>query len=150
MQDMILKLEDLVYKTSKTILEFGEDVVSYKISEIKWSKKEILGHLIDSAIHNLQRFTEVQFEPKPYIVRKYNQNDLVKVNRYQECTIENIVELWGTLNKQIIFVIKNLSTEELNYKIDIEEDDLKTLDWLIVDYVEHIQHHSKQILNHKQ
>ncbi|TSE09258.1 DinB family protein [Aquimarina algiphila] len=143
MQDMILKLEDLVYKTSKTILEFGEDVVSYKISEIKWSKKEILGHLIDSAIHNLQRFTEVQFEPKPYIVRKYNQNDLVKVNRYQECTIENIVELWGTLNKQIIFVIKNLSTEELNYKIDIEKDDLKTLDWLIVDYVEHIQHHSK-------
>ncbi|WP_282090039.1 DinB family protein [Aquimarina algiphila] len=150
MQDMILKLEDLVYKTSKTILEFGEEVVSYKISEIKWSKKEILGHLIDSAIHNLQRFTEVQFEPKPYIVRKYNQNDLVKVNRYQECTIENIVELWGTLNKQIIFVIKNLSTEELNYKIDIEKDDLKTLDWLIVDYVEHIQHHSKQILNHKQ
>ncbi|WP_425593380.1 DinB family protein [Aquimarina algiphila] len=117
---------------------------------MKWSKKEILGHLIDSAIHNLQRFTEVQFEPKPYIVRKYNQNDLVKVNRYQECTIENIVELWSTLNKQIIFVIKNLSAEELNYKIDIEEDDLKTLDWLIVDYVEHIQHHSKQILNHKQ
>ncbi len=146
MQDTILKLEDLVYKTSKTILELEEDVLSYKISETKWSKKEILGHLIDSAMHNLQRFTEVQFESKPYVIRKYNQNDLVKANNYQEYVVENMVEFWGALNTQIAFVIKNLSREELDYKVNIDVGNLKTLDWLIVDYVEHIGHHSKQIL----
>ena len=49
----------------------------------KWSKQEILGHLIDSAINNLKRFTEIQFLPQPYSVISYRQNELVTVNDYQ-------------------------------------------------------------------
>ena len=48
----------------------------------KWSKKEILGHLVDSGVNNLQRFTEIQFHPKPYVLRNYNQDELVKINDY--------------------------------------------------------------------
>ena len=40
----------------------------------KWSKQEILGHLVDSAINNLKRFTEIQFLPQPYTVISYKQN----------------------------------------------------------------------------
>jgi|TARA_R110000737_G_scaffold264685_1_gene272514 hypothetical protein len=60
----------------------------------KWSKKEILGHLIDSGINNLQRFTEIQFSDRPYVIRKYNQNELVIVNDYQNAEIKEILDFW--------------------------------------------------------
>ena len=50
----------------------------------KWSPQEILGHLIDSAINNLRRFTEIQFLPQPFTVVGYKQDDLVIVNNYQQ------------------------------------------------------------------
>ena len=46
----------------------------------KWSKKEILGHLIDSAINNIQRFTEIQNSEKPYVIKTYNSDALVNAN----------------------------------------------------------------------
>ena len=57
-------------------------VVLHKRASEKWSQKEMLGHLIDSGINNLQRFTEVQFETKSYRIRDYNQNELPKANNY--------------------------------------------------------------------
>ncbi len=54
----------------------------------KWSKQEILGHLIDSALNNLKRFAEIQFSPSPFIVQSYHQNKLVAVNHYQETRVE--------------------------------------------------------------
>ncbi|NJN28609.1 MAG: DinB family protein [Cyclobacteriaceae bacterium] len=52
----------------------------------KWSKKEVLGHLIDSGINNLQRFTEIQYESKPYKVREYKQDELVNPT----CIIDHV------------------------------------------------------------
>jgi hypothetical protein len=36
----------------------------------KWSRQEILGHLIDSAANNHQRFIRVQFEEAPAILTR--------------------------------------------------------------------------------
>ena len=55
----------------------------------KWSKQEILGHLIDSAINNLKRFTEIQFLPQPYTVISYKQNELVIANDYQNLPLQH-------------------------------------------------------------
>jgi DinB family protein len=113
----------------------------------KWSNKEILGHLIDSAINNLKRFTEIQFLPQPYSILAYNQNELVIVNDYQTLPPDHLLDLWQALNRQIVFVVKNIPAEKLDYPVDpqYENKEMKNLGWVICDYVAHMEHHFSQI-----
>lgn len=113
----------------------------------KWSKQEILGHLIDSAINNLKRFTEIQFLPQPYTVISYQQNELVIVNDYQNLQLQQLLDLYQALNRQIVSVVRNIPVEKLDYPVDpqYESKELKTLSWIICDYVAHMEHHFRQI-----
>jgi hypothetical protein len=116
-----------------------------KPSADKWSKNEILGHLIDSAINNLRRFTESQFSEKPYLVTAYNQDGLVKVNKYQARKFDDLLKLWCRLNKQIAFILKDISEEQLETKINLYDLSICDLEFLIEDYITHMKHHLKQI-----
>ena len=100
------KLQQLLNRGLDYISNTPEFELSKKMRPEKWSKKEVLGHLIDSAINNLQRFTEIQYESQPYRLRTYNQNELVKINDYQNSELKDIVELWLALNNRILFIIK--------------------------------------------
>jgi hypothetical protein len=111
----------------------------------KWSPQEILGHLIDSAINNLRRFTEIQFLPQPFTVIGYRQEDLVIVNHYQQLPAEHLLSLWQQLNRQIIYVADKIPDEKLAYTVIISSGESKTLEWLIFDYVDHMEHHLRQI-----
>ena len=113
----------------------------------KWSNKEILGHLIDSAINNLKRFTEIQFLPQPYSIIAYNQNELVIVNDYQTLPLDHLLDVWQVLNRQIVFVVRNIPAGKLHYPVDpqYENEEMKTLSWVICDYVAHMEHHFRQI-----
>ena len=59
----------------------------------KWSKKEILGHLCDSAINNLERYIKIQYEPQPCVLTPYDQVQWVDIQDYQEISIEEIINL---------------------------------------------------------
>ena len=146
MTKTINKLETLLKKGLEYFVEASESEMSKKISIEKWSKKEILGHLIDSGINNLQRFTEIQFEDKPYIIRKYNQNELVKVNDYQNAKTNEIVEFWLSINNRIKNLIESQTEITLNYKIDFEKNNISDLRFLMKDYVDHLEHHLNQIM----
>lgn len=113
----------------------------------KWSKKQILGHLVDSAINNLKRFTDIQVLDQPYIVVPYRQDDLVSLNHYQELPLAHILDLWQSLNRQIVFVVRHIPAEKLAYQVQpgYNQTGMQTLTWLICDYVAHMQHHLKQI-----
>src|SRR5688572_28641543 len=115
----------------------------------KWSKKEILGHLVDSAINNLKRFTEIQFLPQPFTVVSYQQNDLVTVNNYQNLPLDHLLKFWEVLNQHIVYVVKNIPEEKLEYHVDpqYENREMKTLAWIICDYVAHMEHHFKQVFS---
>jgi hypothetical protein len=115
----------------------------------KWSRQEILGHLIDSATNNLQRFNLVQFMPQPYMVYGYRQNELVTVNNYQQLPLEHLLTLWSSLNQQIIYAVENIPAGKLSYTIQLQSGEVKTLAWLIVDYVDHMEHHWKQVFTQK-
>ena len=117
----------------------------HKSSEDKWSKKEILGHLIDSAINNIQRFTEIQYSEKPYQIRPYNQNELVKWNDYQNKNNQDLYDLWLQLNNHILHIIRNQTTETLQYQIILTNDKKANLEFLIQDYFDHFYHHLHQI-----
>lgn len=112
----------------------------------KWSKKQVLGHLVDSAINNLKRFTDAQVLDQPYMIISYRQDDLVALNHYQELPLTHILDLWQSLNQQIIFVVRHIPAEKLAYPVvpGYNQTGTQTLAWLICDYVAHMEHHLQQ------
>lgn len=146
MTEMTYKLEQLLKKGLEYVMQSSELELSKKESEKKWSKKEILGHLIDSGINNLQRFTEIQFEKKPYKIRNYNQKELVKANDYQNSDTKEIVAFWNSINIRILSLIQKQTETTLSYKIELEKNNFCDLRFLIDDYIAHLEHHLKQIM----
>lgn len=144
MQDVIRKFEKLLDENLDYLKNADKAILEFK-PENKWSKKEILGHLIDSSIHNLVRFTEIHYVAKPYIYRSYNQNDLVSINRYQSTDVDELVQLWLSINKQIIRLFKSVENHELQYKIELNDKSIVNLRFLMTDYVDHLEHHVNQI-----
>jgi len=147
MENLENHIEDFPAKMKK----LSSNELLHRNGDGKWSKKEILGHLIDSAINNLKRFTDVQFSALPYKVVAYKQVDLVIVNDYQNLPLDHLLALWQSLNRQIIYVVRNIDDEKLNYPVDpqYENAELKTLGWIIIDYVAHMEHHFRQIFQRK-
>lgn len=113
----------------------------------KWSKKEILGHLCDSALTNLQRFVRAQYEPLPYTVLNYEQNHWVELMDYHNLPAVHILNFWVVLNKQIVAVIENIPEDRLLNSCETGDAKIVTLEWLIKDYLEHMEHHLNQIFN---
>lgn len=141
------ELEKLLIKGERLIAEYSEKDFSCKISSDKWSKKEILGHLIDSGIYNLQRFTEIQFQDKPYVIRSYNQDKLVKVNDYQNSDSRYLLNFWLAINYRILNMIGRQTDKTLAYEIKFENGDSSNLEFLIEDYIKHFEHHLNQIMD---
>ena len=141
------QLEMSIHSFPMKLKQFSAEELLIRPAPGKWSKQEILGHLIDSAINNLKRFTEIQFLPQPYTVISYKQNELVMTNDYQNLSLQHLLELWQALNRQIVLVVKNIPIEKLDYPVDpqYERKELKTLSWIICDYVAHMEHHFRQI-----
>ncbi len=141
----IQKLEQLIHSFYSKRNALNLECFSEKTHPETWSKKEILGHLIDSAINNLQRFTEIQHSPKPYTIRRYNQNELVIANQYQQADLLELVDLWKALNDRALAVVRNLTTSQLDFSIITPNGEQRTLSWLIDDYKVHLEHHLSQL-----
>lgn len=141
MQFTIARFEPLL----SPLLPSGISDLTYKASPEKWSKLEIIGHLIDSAVNNLQRFTEIQFESKPYQITRYNQDELVKANAYQEADPERLAALWLALNQRILALMKQQTEATLAYPIILPDGEPSDLRFLMTDYVDHLEHHLQQL-----
>ena len=139
------RLEYIINLTPKMLTEISEENMSTKPSPKKWSKKEIIGHLIDSATNNHQRFVRGQFENIPEI--SYEQNNWNEFSFYNQIESKQIISFWTIYNKQIIEIIKRIPKENLEKQIKIGNNIL-TLEFLIIDYVEHLEHHLKQIIEY--
>lgn len=110
----------------------------------KWSKKEILGHLIDSAQNNIRRFVVAQYEESPVIV--YDQDKWVSIAGYQQYPSKDLVDLWRLLNLHICHILSNTSAEAARRICDIHGTEAQTIEWLAADYCDHLLHHLHQIL----
>jgi hypothetical protein len=141
------RLEKFIQSIPAMLHQLDDTGLHTRPQPAKWSKKEIFGHLIDSALNNLKRFTEIQFLPQPFKIISYQQNELVAVNNYQDLPLDHLVQLWLSLNRQIVYVVKTIPAEKLEYPVDPQYDnkEMKTLGWVIADYVAHMEHHFRQI-----
>ena len=111
----------------------------------KWSKKQILGHLIDSAANNHQRFVRVQLTNGLSLLG-YAQNDWVAVQHYHSATWSDLLVFWKSYNHHLLHVIANIPAEKLAQTVRVGEGEPVTLGFLVADYVHHLQQHLQQIL----
>src|SRR4030095_564519 len=143
----------LIGEVPQKIKNLPEKDLSSKPAPDKWSKKAILGHLCDSAVNSLSRFVRAQIEPEPFKLVSYAQDDWVRLNHWQEASIEEVLNFWTTLNKKIIQVISKIPEEKLGIMCDVgdaafnPDGENKSLLWLIDDYVLHMEYHLRQIIN---
>ncbi|MCB1018315.1 MAG: DinB family protein [Bryobacterales bacterium] len=108
-----------------------------------WSRKQILGHLIDSAGVNLQRFLRGQIEQGFSLA--YPQEEFVELNGYQQRTFANVFALWLAMNRQLLHVAERIPAEKLSNLCGRGGGEDWTLRFRVIDYVGHMQHHLDQI-----
>jgi hypothetical protein len=140
----IRRLHAILDTVPSQLFRIEDAAFSAKPHPEKWSKKEILGHLIDSAVNNHHRFIRAQLE-EPYTILRYGQNDWVKLNAWQQQESAQVIHLWETYNRQLLEVISRIPEEKLANAC-ISGDERVTLGWLIADYVDHMEHHLRQII----
>ncbi|MGH1519127.1 DinB family protein [Chryseobacterium sp. JK1] len=138
-------LKNIIDKELQRFQNIPEEEWSQKSSSEKWSKKEIIGHLCDSAFTNIRRFVVTQYKENENIV--YDQNEWVKAQNYQNVPTNDLIDLWKLLNYQLIHVVENIPDEALQRTCDTTKTETRvfTLEFLINDYVDHLQHHLKAI-----
>ncbi|MFT3681721.1 MAG: DinB family protein [Ferruginibacter sp.] len=136
------ELEKIVDDYAKRLAEVDERVYVLKPLPHKWSKKEVLGHLIDSAQNNIRRFVVAQYEDKPHIV--YAQDNWVTAANYQQYSTTALIELWGLLNRHMAIILKSMPAGAEG-KLCLTGE-LCSIEWLAVDYIKHLKHHLHQIL----
>lgn len=140
---MVSALASVVAHALPLLSAIPEDAASKKPAPNKWSKKEILGHLIDSAANNHQRFMRLQLQTE-ISLPGYDQDDWVRLNRYQQTTWNEIVALWSAYNRHLASVIESLDDSALGHVWHSPDGDV-TLEFIASDYVRHLRHHLAQI-----
>jgi hypothetical protein len=121
----------------------------------KWSRKEIVGHLIDSASNNHQRFVRAQFTDE-LICPTYDQDAWVRAQHYRDAPWRELVSLWALFNQQIARVMDAIPAEartmsRVRHNLDqvafrtIPAGEPTTLEYFMRDYVVHLEHHLGQI-----
>ncbi len=136
-------LKSIIDESEMHFHNITEEEWNAKPSAIKWSKKEILGHLCDSAMNNIRRFVVSQYETDNKIV--YAQNAWVTSQGYRHACYKDVAALWKLLNEQLIRILETMPAEKLLNTCITEEK--HTLQWLAEDYIVHLNHHLAQIGN---
>jgi hypothetical protein len=122
-----------------------ETVFSAKPAPDKWSKKEILGHLIDSAANNHQRFVRAQFEDSPNIA--YDQDKWNEFSYHYLMRKDDLIDFWLDYNRYLLKLIKHIPNFKLSKTVKVG-DKTHTLQFIIEDYLVHMEYHLKQIVEY--
>jgi hypothetical protein len=156
MQEFLEDFRQTIGAASEQLMQISAEQSQLPRAAGKWSPKEIIGHLIDSASNNHQRFVRAQFSDD-LIFAGYEQEGWVRVQNYQGEPWSELVQLWKLYNQHILHLMSLIPEEtclKLRYKHNLHqiasdtltEDEPVTLDWFMRDYVDHMKKHLKQIL----
>ena len=120
-----------------------------------WSPKQELGHLIDSAANNHQRFVRGQFTDD-LVFPGYDGDQWVDAQHYNDASWLDLIDLWGAYNTHLLHVI-SIIPESVRSKqrdkhsfdkvafVTVDQTNPTTLEYLIRDYLVHLKHHLEQI-----
>ncbi|KPM49040.1 DinB family protein [Jiulongibacter sediminis] len=145
MQETAERLRQLINSQIGTLKLVSEAEASVKPSPQKWSKKEILGHLIDSATNNQTKFVKTM-ETGGQDLPGYHQDEWVELQAYQKANWLQLIDLWRAINLHLAHLIENTPESTLQNTLTIENAGPFTLEFIMKDYIEHTKHHLLQIL----
>ncbi len=160
MNDFIDDFRRLVERSAEALLKISEADSARRPASGKWSPKEIVGHLIDSASNNHQRFVRAPFKDD-LVFPGYDQDAWVTAQRYQEAPWEDLVELWRAYNLHLAHVMaatpeaarlrehRRHNFHQIAWQT-VPKGEPTTLDYFMRDYVTHLRHHLRQILGSAQ
>lgn len=156
MQDFLDDFRQTVEAAADRLMVISEKQSQTPRGDGKWSAKEVIGHLIDSAANNHQRFVSAQFTDD-LVFSGYEQEEWVRVQAYNREPWQQLVQLWKHYNLHLLHLMSAMPTETrtktrtkhtLN-KIAwqaVAETEAVTLDYFMRDYVAHMKNHLQQVL----
>jgi hypothetical protein len=153
--DYITDLRDTVERTAAHLLGVPAEAAARRPAPGKWSAKEVVGHLIDSASHNHQRFVRAQLEDD-LVFPGYAQEEWVRTQHYQDAPWPELVTLWRDYNFHVARVMaavppavrhrehRRHNLHQIAWRT-VPAESPATLDYFMRDYVGHLKHHLQQI-----
>jgi aspartate racemase len=156
MPSYVAHLRRLVVESVPRLLALPDAATAERPAPHKWSSREILGHLIDSAANNHQRFVRVRFQDS-LVFPGYEQDAWVAAQDYEGAPWPELVALWRGYNLHLARIMDGVPTairtrstsdhnlDDIAWKT-IPRGEPTTLDYLMEDYVDHLEHHLRQIL----
>jgi DinB family protein len=156
MPEYVVTLRNAIERFTPILEEMPQERTRHRPAPGKWSPREIIGHLIDSASNNHQRFVRALFQDD-LIFPGYAQDEWVSAQRYREAPWHDLLELWRSFNLHIARVMEAAPSEQrlrprARHNLDelawkpVPRDQPATLDYFMADYVAHLQHHIDQII----
>ena len=155
MLEYAAELRDSVQRATTHLQKMSDAASQNRPAPGKWCPREIIGHLIDSASNNHQRFVRAQFE-EDLIFPGYQQDAWVAAQHYRDAPWSELIELWRQFNLHIARVMESVPKDERDrprarHNLDeiawttLSRDEPATLDYFMRDYVGHLKHHLAQI-----
>ena len=147
---------DTIVSAKARLSDIPETQSRQKNSPDDWSPAEIIGHLIDSAANNHQRFVRAQFTDD-LVFPGYEQERWVSSQKYSDEPWPEVIQLWSSYNLHLLHVVSVIPEDVLTkprspHTLDqiafnlVDKNNPATLEYLIRDYVDHLRHHLDQIL----
>jgi len=128
----------------RKLLSFTDESASQPLREGGWSRKQLLGHLIDSAANNHQRFVRAQMEDA-LVSPGYAQESWVETQQYQRVSWNQLVEFWVSYNRHLVHVASCIPAEKLGRLVRVGGDEPAPLELVITGYIAHCEHHLEQL-----
>ena len=138
------KLLQLVDAAEPRLREITELESAKPILSGGWSRKQVIGHLIDSASNNHQRFVRAALQPSLEFPA-YDQVGNIRVQAVQEADWPLLVALWSGYNRYLAHIIAQLPASKLDVVCRIGSGEPVTLGFLVTDYLTHLVHHLNQL-----
>ncbi|HEY8465151.1 MAG TPA: DinB family protein [Bacillota bacterium] len=143
------ELLSLIDKWEPKLMALSEELVTYRLNNDRWTIKETVGHMVDSASNNIHRIIHLQYQPNPLIYPDYanlgNNDKWVAIQNYQTEKWNDLVQLWKYLNLHIIHVINNVNRDKLDYEWINALNQRVSLKEMIIDYLRHFKLHLSEI-----
>lgn len=139
------RLAAVIEESLPKLRHVGEAAAGFAPTGMKWTRKQILGHLIDSAGNNHQRFVRAQYQTEMSFPR-YVQDEWVAAQGCGERSWVDLVELWSAFNRHLVHVARRIPESAYGNVCRVASDEPSTLADHVIDYVGHLEHHRAQIL----
>jgi hypothetical protein len=159
-EQFLSDFRDTILSATARLKGITEEQSRRGTSEDNWAPIQILGHLVDSAANNHQRFVRGQFTDD-LVFPGYEQDRWVSSQKYRDESWADVIQLWSAYNIHLLHVVSVIPENVLtkgreNHSLDqiafnfADHNKPATLEYLIRDYVDHLKHHLDQIFAVKQ